>query len=127
MPHSILIRTSTDVNEETSYNLQQLGNLIEAELQIRPILKQKKALGEKTIGLTESIEITQLALTAITTFITILQYWKSKKSIFSLKYKVGEIEVDVSNLSEKEFEERILELAKKHPLQTHEVSIKDNE
>lgn len=121
MINSIEIKTAGELTEESSYILQQLGNDIETELQIRPNLNQLKTKGEKAIGLTETIEIVGLSLTAITTFLSILQYWKSKNSVYSIKYNIGEIEIEISNLSEREYEKKILEINEKYQAEPHVV------
>lgn len=123
MGNNIIIKTANDVNEKTSYQLQLLGNKIETALQITPTLRQVKTPGEKAIGLTEAIDIANLSLTAISTIIAIIQFWKSENSIYSLKYRIGEIEVEASNLTEEEFEKKIIELAKKYPSESLQVDI----
>jgi hypothetical protein len=57
--------------------------------------------GVKTVGLAEFIQIGGLALTSISTLITILTYWSSKKPQYKVTLNANSTSVEVSNLDKK--------------------------
>lgn len=79
------IKFENNVLEEDSYNLQQLANLIEEECDLSVNIEKADAQpGVRDGGLAIGLAIASLALTAIQTLISVLQYWESKQPKYSL-------------------------------------------
>jgi hypothetical protein len=70
--------------------------------------KENKVHHLKSKGdITISIELVALALSAIGTFISVLDYWKNQYSKYSISIKIGKHTFNRENLSRKEFEKEL--------------------
>lgn len=125
MSQFIKIKSLDKENNTTSFELQKLQKLLEQELKISIIEVKTKNIKEKNIGFTTGLEIAGLTLSALSTFISVLQYWKSKNPRYSIKYEIEGIEISILDLSEKEFNQKIQEINKVNSSPKHTVIIRD--
>ena len=81
----VYIRFEENITDEDSYNLKQLARLIEDECDLSVKIEKGEAYtGVRDGGLAIGIALTSLALAALQTLISVLQYWESKQPEYSL-------------------------------------------
>ncbi|NEQ80747.1 MAG: hypothetical protein F6K26_10975 [Moorea sp. SIO2I5] len=79
------IKFEGNVNEDDSYNLKKLANIIQEECDLPVKVEKKEAEpGVRDGGLAMGIAIASLTLAAIQTLFSVLQYWESKQPKYSL-------------------------------------------
>jgi hypothetical protein len=99
----IHIKFEGEINQETSIDLIALADLISEECGVSVVQeKQKPAPGVKDSGLTLGLTIAGLALAAVQTAISVVQYWKSERPqyILSIYSEAGVYTLDNTNREE---------------------------
>lgn len=77
------IRFQKNINDEDSLNLTQLAELIADQCDLSVEITKRVEPGKKG-GLAIGLAIASLALAAIQTFISVLQFWQSKQPKYSV-------------------------------------------
>ena len=116
---TIHIRVAGEPSNQSSYDLREIKTLVEEEYHLSINEKTIDIPGSKGIGFVESLEIINVTLSVIGTLFTVLDYWRSGKPQYSIKYQQGSVEIEMSNLSKTEF----LELIKELPVNLEEKPI----
>lgn len=77
------------ITEDDSYHLKKLAQLIEEECDYSVSLETRESeAGIKDGGLAIGIAMASLALTAIQTLVSVLQYWESRQSQYSISITI---------------------------------------
>ena len=102
----VYIRSTEDITEEDSFNLQQLANLVEKDCEVSvQIKKEKSQTGTKDGGLTIGIAIVSLGLAAIGTLINVLSFWKSQQPKYSVEIIHNNSKISVDNIKPEQLQE----------------------
>jgi len=100
------INFTSTVSEKDSRSLQELNQLIKNEADLETNSTMMKIEGAKADALI-ALEIISISLTAISTLITVLDYWKSKNPKYSITYNVNGNSFTQENISKIEFEKEM--------------------
>ncbi|MGF2040486.1 MAG: hypothetical protein RMZ43_035170 [Nostoc sp. CmiVER01] len=114
-----------NITEETSYDLEQLANLIEQDCDVSVKLeKQLIRPGVKDSGLTIGLTIAGLAVSAVQTLIAVISYWESKQNKYSLSISLANKTIIIDNLKQEETEQILSEIVKLPSNVTEKIEIK---
>ena len=122
------IAFENEVNEEDSYNLQELANLIKNECDLSLEVEKKKSdPGIKDGGLAIGIAIASLSLALIQTLIQVLQFWESGQKTYSIsitfKNLISSKKILLKNQSLKDVTSIIEQLSTQSQINKIEVKI----
>jgi hypothetical protein len=77
------------ITEDDSYHLKNLAQLIEEECDCSVSIETRESeVGIKDGGLAIGIAIASLVLTGIQTLVSVLQYWESQQSQYSISISI---------------------------------------
>jgi hypothetical protein len=77
------------INEDDSYHLKNLAQLIEEECDCSVSIETRESeVGIRDGGLVIGIAIASLVLTGIQTLVSVLQYWESQQSQYSISITI---------------------------------------
>lgn len=99
------------ITDEISYELNQLGDLIQQECDTNvEFNKQELKPGVKDSGLVIGLTIAGLALSGVQTLISALQYWESKQQKYSISISLGNKKYYYSNIEKEKADELLAKI-----------------
>ena len=107
----IHVKFEGGVNSEKSYHLSQLANIIKKDTGFTVQIEKAEApKGAKPIDLATGLSIASVALSSISTLITVLSYWKSQQPKYSITVTYGKARVLVDNVASSQIQSIVSQL-----------------
>ncbi len=107
MTINLNISITGSIQENDSYNLNNLSFLIEEEIKGKVLQNKKLLKGAKDGGLTIGLSVIGVSLSAVIATINVINYWKSNKPKYSIKIINDDYSIEMNNLSKREFDKLI--------------------
>ena len=103
-----IVSFTSSLNEEDSFELVQLGNLVESDCDLAvQIQRQDSAAGAKDGGLAIGLAIAGLSVGAVGALISVLAFWRSTRPRYSVSMARGDTTFSIDNLHSGRFERMI--------------------
>lgn len=122
----IRITMPEEKQARASYELNSLVDLIQNEADLAVTREEEPApAGSKDPLILTAIAIAGLALTGVTTVVSVLQYWQSQQSKYSITIKRGNASFQASGIKPKQLDAALAQLDSAASNSTVEVMIID--